>query len=146
MIPATNQRVANSTSDEVNEQIRLEMEQRLAHYRYASPHAIQSRLRELDQEWDTERTLEANAATIAFTGSVLAATVDRRWAYLPMLVSAFLFQHAIQGWCPPLPIIRRLGVRTMSEIEEERRALEDLLAAKTSAAHSPSLAASGHVV
>ena len=54
MIPSTNQRVANSTSDEVNDQIRFEMEQRLAHYRYASPHAIQCRLQELDQEWDTD--------------------------------------------------------------------------------------------
>jgi hypothetical protein len=126
MIPATSQRAPLHTSDEINQQIRHEMEQRIAQYRNASPEAITRRLEELDREWDTERTLEANAATLAFTGSVLAATVDRRWALLPMVVTAFLFQHAVQGWCPPLPVIRRLGVRTQREIDEERFALKAL--------------------
>lgn len=127
MIPATSQRVAQSTSDEVNQQIHRQMQQRIARYRHATPQAIRRRLQELDQEWDTERTLEANAATLAFTGSVLAATIDRRWIYLPMVVSVFLLQHAVQGWCPPLPVIRRLGFRTLPEIDEERQALKSLL-------------------
>jgi hypothetical protein len=41
-------------------------------------------------------------------------------------VTAFLFQHAVQGWCPPLPILRRLGFRTASEIDTERYALKAL--------------------
>jgi hypothetical protein len=57
--------------------------------------------------------LEANAATLAFIGVVLAATVDKRWLALPALVTAFLFQHAVQGWCPPVPVLRGLGFRTM---------------------------------
>jgi hypothetical protein len=32
---------------------------------------------------------------------------------LPALVTAFLFQHAVQGWCPPVPILRRLGFRAV---------------------------------
>ena len=126
MIPATSQRVPLHTSDEINQQIRRDTQTRIAQYLNASPEAINRRLEELDREWDTERTLEANAATLAFTGSVLAATVDRRWAVLPMVVTAFLFQHAVQGWCPPLPVIRRLGVRTQREIDEERFALKAL--------------------
>ena len=47
-------------------------------------------------------------------------------AGLPALVTAFLFQHAIQGWCPPLPILRRMGYRTMREIDIERTALKAL--------------------
>jgi hypothetical protein len=43
-----------------------------------------------------------------------------------MAVTAFLFQHAVQGWWPPLPLIRRLGVRTLREIDEERFALKTL--------------------
>ena len=35
-------------------------------------------------------------------------------------------QHAVQGWCPPLAVWRRLGVRTQSEIDEERYALKAL--------------------
>jgi hypothetical protein len=126
LIPATNQSVQLHTSEHVNERIRRETKERVERYRGAAPEAINRRLEELDHEWDTERTLEANAATVAFTGCVLAATVDRRWVFLPMLVSAFLFQHAVQGWCPPLPVIRRLGFRTQREIDEERFALKVL--------------------
>jgi len=42
------------------------------------------------------------------------------------VVAAFLFQHAVQGWCPPIPVLRRLGVRTSREIELERIALKAL--------------------
>jgi hypothetical protein len=42
------------------------------------------------------------------------------------MVLAFLFQHALQGWCPPVPILRRLAFRTASEIEHERYALKAL--------------------
>jgi hypothetical protein len=45
---------------------------------------------------------------------------------LPVLVTGFLFQHATQGWCPPVPILRRLGYRTAREIETERIALKAL--------------------
>ena len=49
---------------------------------------------------------------------------SRRWLWLPGFVTAFLFQHAVQGWCPPVPLLRRLGVRTAREIELERSALK----------------------
>jgi hypothetical protein len=124
MLPATSRRVPEQTAVEVNAKIRRETEERIARYRHASRQQIDSRLAELDREWDTERMLEANAATVAFTGCVLAATVDRRWLILPMAVAGFLFQHALQGWCPPLPVIRRLGFRTEREINEERQALK----------------------
>ena len=29
-------------------------------------------------------------------------------------------------WCPPLPLVRRLGIRTLAEIEQERHALKAL--------------------
>jgi hypothetical protein len=45
---------------------------------------------------------------------------------LPALVMAFLFQHAVQGWCPPVPVLRRLGFRTVYEIEDETQALKAL--------------------
>ena len=44
----------------------------------------------------------------------------------PVIVCGFLLQHAIQGWCPPVPVFRRLGVRTSFEIEQERYALKSL--------------------
>lgn len=39
---------------------------------------------------------------------------------------SFLLLHATQGWCPPLPLFRRLGVRTRGEIEKEKFALRFL--------------------
>ena len=88
---------------------------------------ISNRLRALDEEWDIERAIECNASALAFTGVAIAATSDdRRWLILPAMVTAFLFQHAIQGWCPPVPILRNFGFRTASEIEEERQALKAL--------------------
>jgi hypothetical protein len=42
------------------------------------------------------------------------------------MVTGFLLQHAIQGWCPPVPILRRLGFRTADEINRERYALKAL--------------------
>jgi hypothetical protein len=87
---------------------------------------IEKRLRELDKEWDIERAIEANASALAFTGVALGVTHRRIWLALPALVTAFLFQHAVQGWCPPIPLLRWLGFRTAYEIEEERQALKAL--------------------
>jgi hypothetical protein len=99
------------------------MVRRVRHFA-ADPSGISRRLRELDEEWDIERAIEANASLLAFTGVALGVTSDRRWLLLPALVTAFLFQHATQGWCPPVPVLRRLGFRTAHEIEQERAALK----------------------
>jgi hypothetical protein len=124
MLPDTIDRGRDQTADRVNEEIRREMRERVRRVARGGGDAIARRLEELDREWDIERTLEANASTLALTGVVLGATVDRRWLLLPGVVTAFLLQHALQGWCPPLPVFRRLGIRTAAEIEEERYALK----------------------
>lgn len=121
----TADRVPEHTADAINRRIRRDTERRLAWFA-EHPGEIPARLEALDREWDVERTLEANAASFAFTGVLLGASADRRWLALPALVTAFLFQHAVQGWCPPLPILRRLGFRTADEIAAERYALKAL--------------------
>lgn len=124
MFPTTVSRVPVNTCAATNEMIRHQTEQNIARYRNASPATIDERLRELDAEWDIERTLEANAASVSLIGLVLGATVDRRFFALPAVVGTFLLQHALQGWCPPLPILRSLGIRTSYEIDYERYALK----------------------
>jgi hypothetical protein len=126
MIPKTTTRVARNTSEHMNEQIRRQTEENVARAAAAGPGAIDRRLEELDREWDIERILEANAASLALVGLGLGAFVDRRWFVLPAVVAGFLLQHAIQGWCPPVPLFRRLGVRTQTEIDYERYALKAL--------------------
>jgi hypothetical protein len=125
VVSDTTTRVPQNTGEEVNRQIDEEMRERL-YYFAANPDEIDGRLRDLDEEWNVERALEANAATAALTGLVLGTAANRRWYALPAVVAVFLLQHAVQGWCPPLPVLRRLGYRTPHEIETERMALKAL--------------------
>ncbi|HEY0355438.1 MAG TPA: hypothetical protein VGC29_04490 [Flavisolibacter sp.] len=81
----------------------------------------------MNKEWDIERCLEATSGTNVLLGLVLGFTVDKKWFLLSAISSAFLIQHAIQGWCPPLPVFRSLGIRTKEEIDTEREALENSL-------------------
>ena len=126
MIPSTVERVPQHTAEHVNAAIRQRTEQRVARCAAKGREAINRRLEELDHEWDIERTLEANAASLAATGALLAFTTDRRFAAAPLIVCTFLLQHALQGWCPPVPVFRRLGFRTQTEIDHERYALKSL--------------------
>lgn len=126
MLTATTTRVPEHTRGEFNEQIRRGTEENVARNATAGPDAISRRLQELDHEWDIERTLEANAATISLLGVALGAAVDRRFFVLPAAVAGFLLQHALQGWCPPITFFRRRGFRTASEIDHERYTLKYL--------------------
>jgi hypothetical protein len=126
MFPPTKERVARNTADSVNEQIRRETEENVIRCADAGPEAIERRLEELDREWDIERCVETLAPSLTLVGLLLGATVSRKWLVLPAVVQSFFLQHALQGWCPPVPVLRRLGVRTMDEINEERYALKAL--------------------
>ena len=114
-------RVARHTSDTAAQKIEDKMRENVIHYGRSE---IRARVRMLEREWDVERTLEANAATLALTGAVLGTTVNKKWFWVTGGVLGFLFQHAVSGWCPPLPVLRKLGVRTQNEIDQEKYALK----------------------
>ncbi len=124
---ASADRVRRSTSMHLNEKIDQETDRKVQSYVNSTHAAIERRIQELDEEWDVERVLEVNASTLAFTGLMLGITVNKKWLALPAVVLTFLFQHGVQGWCPPLPILRRLGIRTRGEIDHEKHALIALL-------------------
>lgn len=124
-LPSSHDRVPEHTAHTVNKRITDTAECHLEYFA-RRPELIGHRLHELDREWDIERVLETNAATFVMVGSTLALLQDRRWALLPFFVGGFLLQHALQGWCPPLPLLRRRGFRTPEEIAEERTALQAL--------------------
>lgn len=126
MFPKTVERVERNTADDVNERIEEETLGHIHEYRGAHASRIAQRLRELDSEWDVERYLETAAPTFSLIGLALGVTKDRRFLLIPAVVQAFFLQHALQGWCPPLPVLRRLGFRTTSEIDRERNALKAL--------------------
>lgn len=126
MLPPTSSRVARNTPPRFNERIEARTRSRVSHYAQAAPPEIEWRLADLDREWDVERALEVNAAAVSLLGLLLGATRHRAWFVLPAVVGGFLIQHALQGWCPPLPLLRRLGFRTQTEIDQERYALKAL--------------------
>jgi hypothetical protein len=124
-IPKSTKRVQRHTSELIKERIRKNIKLSIIVHGESSA-AIKARLRELDYEWDIERAIEANAAAFSLLGLGLASTINKRWLALPIAVAAFLMQHAVQGWCPPVPVLRRLGFRTTYEIDQERYALKVL--------------------
>jgi hypothetical protein len=73
-----------------------------------------------------ERWLETNASSLALGGLLLGLTINRKWLWVATVVLPFLPVHAIQDWCPPLPLVRRMGVRNQREIAEEKYALKYL--------------------
>ena len=121
------ERVRANTSAEVNWRIDQRIEENVRRYAEKGPEQIARRIWELEQEWDIERVLQAMASSLSLMGIALSLTRSRRWIVLPGVVLSFLLLHAIQGWCPPVPLLRRLGVRTRDEIERERLALKALI-------------------
>jgi hypothetical protein len=127
--PATSDdRVRRVTSSRLNREIDRQTDRNIRRYIGANRETIIDRMHQLDKEWDIERVLEVRASALALTGLVLGLTVNKRWFAVPGIILAFLLQHGLQGWCPPIPILRRLGVRTRGEIDREKYALKAYLA------------------
>ena len=125
MLATSANRVKDHTSPETNDRIQQQARVNVAYYA-AHPEQIARRLAELDREWDIERSLAMNSSALSLFGLAMTVLRGRRWLLLPLVVQGFFVQHAIEGWCPPLPLLRRLGLRTQFEIEQERYALKAL--------------------
>ncbi|MDD3873402.1 MAG: hypothetical protein PHW84_09490 [Methanosarcina sp.] len=119
-------RVRVNTLPEINLAIDTEIAATVRFYAGKTDYEIAKRIKELDLEWDIERYLEANAAIFTFIGATLGIKKSRNWFVLPLIVSIFLLQYAVQGWCPPVSVFRRLGIRTRREIEVEKYAMKAL--------------------
>jgi hypothetical protein len=117
-------RVEDQTLPEINERIRRQTQARVDYYA-SHRDQIPERLAELDREWDVERMLQFNSSALSLVGLALAKK-SSKWLILPIAVQGFFLQHGIQGWCPPLPLFRKAGIRTAREIEIERHALKAL--------------------
>ena len=127
IFPPTAKRVELNTKDKVNDKIKRQTMDNIASYTYKSKDNIATRMLELDEEWDIERVLATNAASAIIISTILGFSANKKWHYATGIVGAFLLQHALHGWCPPVEIFRRLGVRTCSEINFEKEYLKSLL-------------------
>lgn len=116
--------VRENTAPEVNDRIDRQIERNIGFMATQPDDVISQRIDELDEEWDLDRLLARNAAVFALTGTVFGAVGNRGWLIIPLAVTSFLWHHMQRGWCPPMPVLRRLGVRTRKEIEVEKCALK----------------------
>ena len=119
-------RVRANTAPDVLRKIDTSIEEKILYYSTQPQDAISRRIFDLDREWDIERWLETNASSIALAGLVLGLTKSRKFLLVTGGVLGFLLMHAVQGWCPPVPLLRKMGVRTRSEIDREKFALKVL--------------------
>lgn len=113
--------VRGHSSEKATQRLDRERLDRIRRFASAPPGEASRHLYELDSSWDIERRLEANAAITMLLSTVLAATHSKRWLLLSALVPGFLLQHAVQGWCPPIEVFRRLGARSRNEIDASAR-------------------------
>lgn len=127
IFPDTTRRVEINTNDRVNIKIKEQTFHNISLYKDKSKEEINDRIKVLDKEWDIERVLETNAAMAIIISTTLGFRVNKKWFFATGIVGGFLLQHALQGWCPPVELFRRIGVRTNSEINYEKEALKNLL-------------------
>ena len=118
--------VRANTTPETLKKIDTTIEEKVLYYSTQPKEVISERITQLEREWDIERWLETNASSLALMGLILGLTKSRKYLVLSGTVLSFLLMHAVQGWCPPVPILRRLGIRTRSEIDREKFALKVL--------------------
>jgi hypothetical protein len=125
MFAETTTRVPRHTPEDLNERIREKTRMNLIRWGTTKEN-IEKRMKALNREWDMERVLEANASSLVVIGTLLGAFLNPWFYLIPLLVGGFLLQHAVQGWCPPIRLFRRLGFRTHAEIASEYYALRIL--------------------
>ena len=119
-------KVRAKTPPEINQVIDIETAAIVRFYAGKTDYEISKRIEELDKEWDIGRIVEVRAATVSLIGIIFGLKRSKKWFILPTIASIFLLQYAIQGWCPPVSILRRFGFRTRQEINMEKYALKDL--------------------
>jgi hypothetical protein len=119
-------KVRTKTPPEINQAIDIETAAIVRFYAGKTDYEISRRIEELDKEWDIGRIVEVRAATVSLIGVILGLKRSKKWLILPTIASTFLLQYAIQGWCPPVSLLRRFGFRTRQEIDLEKYALQAL--------------------
>lgn len=124
--PLEASRVRRTTAQVLNLNIDASTERTIQRYMSLPRHRLTERILELEKEWSVERWLETSSSTLGLTGLVLAASGHRSALWLSGTVAGFLLMHGVSGWCPPLPWLRRLGVRTRGEIDVEKFSLKYL--------------------
>ena len=107
---------------EAEDLIRRKTEMSLAYYEQHLED-IEVRLDELDQEWDLNRLLQVAGAGLSLGGVAMGFLFGRKWFLLPGIAGWLMLQYGLKQEVPPIPFLRKLGIRTSGEIDQERSAL-----------------------
>ena len=127
VVGARSDRIRRRTSSEVNQAIDAKTHVRIDDALSRGRDAVIARIHRLDREIDLDRILMAHFAILGSSALRLGER-NRFFRYLVFAQTGFLMMHAFIGWCPPMPVFRRLGFRTAREIASERAALVEKLA------------------
>jgi hypothetical protein len=113
--------VRRYTSPEMLQKIDEQIERNVAFYASQPDEVVAERIRELQQEWSINRCLQAKTAAMGLLGAVLGLFVSKKWALLTVAGFGFLLFRQAD---PRIAALRRLGLRTRSEIGRELYALK----------------------
>ena len=112
--------------EQFNEQIDAKIEQNIRFYATQSPDVISKRIEELDQERTLDQTMALYASGIGLGTVLFSFLGGRKWLVVTGAVLGLLLKHSLEGTSPTVPLLRKLGVRTRSEIDREKYALKIL--------------------
>lgn len=132
MLALKQDKVRKNTAEKVNRKIDQCTKENIERFSNGTREVIQNRIKKLNEELDIEQALKLTSGANVLIGIGLGLTVNKRWLLLSAISSAFLIQHSLQGWCPPLPVLRKRGVRTREEINQEIDALKERLSTYSS--------------
>lgn len=119
-------RVRAATPREVNERIDRETEQNLLTSASADGQVLREKIIAAGYEWSFDRVVEVEAALTGIAGLILGVAINRRFLAITGFAASMMLVHSLHGWYPLLPVLRRLKVRSQSEIDREYYALKAL--------------------
>ena len=110
------------TVAEASESNERRAEANLAYYREHGGE-ISRRLRELDDEWDVTRVLQVVTSGATLATFWFSISKSRLWTLATLALTVGTLHHGLTNRSPASDYARRLGFRTRTEIEAERRQL-----------------------
>jgi hypothetical protein len=126
MISQAGNETFTAQDEESTEQMDAKIEQNIRFYATQSPEAISQRIEELDRERDLDQTMALYASGIGLGTLLFSFIGGRKWLVLTGTVLGFLLKHSLEGTSPTVPLLRKMGARTRSEIDREKYALKIL--------------------
>ena len=93
---------------------------------YHDHEKIDARLLELETEMDITTYLQLESTALSIAGVVLGLTKNKKWFILPLVSSLLVLGNIAFKSENPLPVFRRMGLRSREDIEKEKYALKAL--------------------